>query len=168
MLHPGNKRRGNALIEFTLLGIPMIFILVSIVSMSIDAWAYQNLAWAVDQTARYATLHGTTCTENGNSCAINIGSMATYFINTASALDAGSVSVSFTDGSGTTTCNPVNSCKTSITTFPNSSYNSTGSDVKVAATYTLSNPIALFWPSGGSMASSNFTVGATSRQSIEF
>ena len=162
-------QRGNAMIEFTLLGIPTVFILVSIISVSIDMWEYQNLAWATDQTARYATMHGVTCTENGNSCTIKIQNLANYFISTASALNSGSVSVSFTDGSGiATACNPVSSCTSNATTFPGSSYNSVGSDVKVAATYNLSNPIALFWPGGGSVSASNFTVGATSRQRIEF
>lgn len=163
------RRRGNALIEFTLLGIPMIFILVSIVSVSVDMWEYQNLAWATDQTARYATMHGATCGQNGNSCTANVGTMANYFISAASALNSGSVAVSFTDGSGVATaCNPVNSCTANSTQFPGASYNSVGSDIKVTATYNLSNPIALFWPSGGSVAARSFTVGATSRQRIEF
>jgi Flp pilus assembly protein TadG len=165
-----NKRqRGNALIEFTLLGIPMTFILISIVSISIGMWEYQNLAWAVDQTARYGTMHGVTCTENSNSCAINVGNMANYFIGAASALDPGTVSVSFTDGSGTaTTCNPINSCTSNSAQFPGTAYNSVGSDIKVTASYTVPNPIALYWPGSGSVVASNFTVGATSRQRIEF
>jgi len=163
------RQRGNALVEFTLLGIPMTFILISIVSVSIGMWEYQNLAWAVDQTARYGTMHGVTCTQNSNSCTINVGNMASYFISSASALNPGTVSVSFTDGSGVaTTCNPVNTCTSNATQFPGTAYNSIGSDIKVTATYSVPNPIAVYWPGQGSVSSQNFTLGATSRQRIEF
>ena len=162
-------RRGSALIEFTLLGIPTLFILVSVVSISIEAWQYTNLAWAVDQTARYATVHGATCGQNGNSCSIAIGDMANYFISAASALNSGSASVSFTDGSGVaTTCNPVSSCTTSTTQFPGTSYNTIGSDIRVSATYSLTNPFPLYWPGSQTVLPSSFNVGATSRQRIEF
>ena len=64
------RRKGNALIEFTLLGIPLLFITISIVGASIDMWEFHNLAYASDATARYITMHGATCSQNGNTCSI--------------------------------------------------------------------------------------------------
>ena len=160
-------RKGNALIEFTLLGIPLMFITISIVSVSIDMWEFHNLSYAVQATARYVTMHGETCTKNGNSCTINVGNVATYFKGQALALDPTQVIVKLTDSSGTTTCNPVNNCTSSATQFPASGGNSVGSDVTVKATYVLRNPIALFWPPNED-SPSVFTVGATSRQRVLF
>jgi Flp pilus assembly protein TadG len=160
-------RRGNALIEFTLLGIPIIFISLSIVSVSLDMWQFHSLAYSTEMTARYATVHGATCTANTNSCTITIGNMATYYASQALALDPAQVIVNFTDGSGTTTCNPVNSCNSNATQFPKAAYNSIGMDVKVVATYTLKNPFAMFWPPNSDPASA-FSVSATSRQRIGF
>ena len=168
MLRPDARhRRGNALIEFTLLGVPLLFITISIVAVSIDMWEFHNLAYSVEQTARYVTVHGATCTQNTNSCTITVGNVATYFKTQALALDPTQVIVTITDGSGTTTCNPVNSCTGSATQFPNPANNSVGSDVTIKATYILKNPVVLFWPPDID-SPSDFTVGATSRQRIIF
>ena len=108
MLRPDARhRRGNALIEFTLLGVPLLFITISIVAVSIDMWEFHNLAYSVEQTARYVTVHGATCTQNTNSCTITVGNVATYFKTQALALDPTQVIVMITDGSGTTTASSI-------------------------------------------------------------
>lgn len=164
-------RAGNTLIEFTLLGIPLMFITISIVAVSIDMWEFHNLAYASEATSRYVTLHGATCSATTatatNNCTITVGAVASYFKAQALALNSDQVIVNLTDGSGTTTCNPVNSCTSSTTQFPNPLYNSVGSDITVKATYTLVNPIVLFWPPNTDPAGA-FTVAATSRQRIVF
>jgi Flp pilus assembly protein TadG len=165
--HRNSACKGQALVEFTLVGIPMMFVAMSVVAVSIDMWQYQNLAYATTMTARYASMHGATCSQNGNTCTITIGNMATFFASQAMALNAGSVNVTITDGGGSTTCNPVNSCNSGIAQFPSTGNNSVGSDVTVSATYTLKNPIAMFWPPD-SDAAHDFVTGAKSRQRIMF
>lgn len=160
-------RRGNALVEFSLMGIPIIFITISIVSISLDMWAFFTLAYSTEATARYASVHGATCTLNTNTCTIRISDVTAFFESHSQALDPGKVTVKLIDGSGTTTCNPVTSCDSSTAQFPNSSYNAIGSDLKITATYSLDSPIAMFWPAS-SEASSSYRVGATSRQRIIF
>jgi Flp pilus assembly protein TadG len=159
------SRRGNTLIEFSLLGIPIMLTTISIVFVSIAMWQFHCLAYASETTAAYASVHGATCAKYGNTCAVTISGMATYFATQAIALPASQVSVNFTDGSGTTSCSPLNSCASNVTQFPSSAYNGVGSDVTVTATYTLSNPIEAFWPGNGPH---NFAVSATSRQRIMF
>lgn len=168
-LHPirSGSRRGSALIEFTLLGIPILFTAISIVAVSIDMWEFHSLAYSTEATARYATTHGATCTANSNSCTITIGTLATFYSSQAIALDPAQVIVKFTDSSGTVTCNPVNTCYSNSTQFPAALYNSIGMDVKVTATYILKNPVTMFWPPNADPAN-DFTVGATSRQRILF
>jgi len=162
-----STRRGNALIEFTLLGIPLTFITISIVAISVDMWEFHNLAFVTEATSRYISIHGATCAQNGNSCTITVGNVATFFQNDALALDPSKVIVTLTDGSGSTTCNPVNSCNSTSTQFPSATYNAVGSDVTVSATYILKNPIAIFWPPDTDRPA-DFTVAAKSRQRILF
>ena len=163
-------RGGNALVEFTLLGIPVIFITISIVAMGLNMWEFHNLAYATESTARYISMHGATC-GSPNSCTLTIQSSANFFETQALALDPSLVKVIFTDGSGSTTCNPVKNCTTSsagnLVKFPATNYNAVNSDISVSATYLLKNPIALYWPPD-SDSSHDFTVGAVSKQRILF
>src|SRR5579864_6313961 len=52
------RQRGSAMIEFTLVGIPMIFMLVSVFEISRGMWTYHTLAYAVKEGTRYAIVHG--------------------------------------------------------------------------------------------------------------
>ncbi len=162
------KRRGNALIEFTLVGIPVIFLTISVFSISIDMWEFHELPYAVEMTARYAATHGQGCTQSGNTCSLTVGNMVTYFEAQNISLIPSLVNVTFTDGSGSTSCAPISTCAASATTFPHSGSNAPGQDIKVYATYTLKNPVALFWPPTQSAVWQDFTVSATSRQRILF
>jgi hypothetical protein len=72
-----------------------------------------------------------------------------------------------TDGSGTTTCNPVSSCNSTSTTFPSAGYNSVGSDITITATYGVKSPLAMFWPPDVDWAH-DYTLGSQSRQRIMF
>jgi Flp pilus assembly protein TadG len=162
------KRRGNALIEFTLVGIPVIFLTISVFSISIDMWEFHELPYAVEMTARYAATHGQGCAQSGNTCSITVAKMVTYFEAQNISLIPSLVNVTFTDGSGSTSCAPLSNCAASATTFPHTGYNAPGQDITVYATYTLKNPIAMFWPPTQSAVWQNFTVSATSRQRILF
>lgn len=159
-------RGGNALIEFSLLGIPIIFITIAIVAMGLNMWEFHNLAYATEATARYISMHGVNCQ---STCSLTIQASANFFETQALALDPSVVKVVFTDGSGPTTCNPVNSCSTNTANFPSQSgaYNAVGGDITVSATYLLKNPIALYWPPDRE-SSGDFTVGAVSKQRILF
>jgi Flp pilus assembly protein TadG len=167
MKNARNRRGGNALIEFSLLGVPLMFVTISVVSISIDMWEFHNLAFATDATARYISMHGATCSANSNSCTITVGNVANYFETVGMALMHSTAVLYLTDGSGTTTCNPVSTCTSSSTQFPNASYNSVGSDIKVKATYVLKSPFPMYWPPRDDPPS-DFTVAATSRQRILF
>ena len=162
-----HSRRGSTLLEFSLVGIPQLFIVISVISAGINMWQFSTLAYASESTARYISVHGNTCSINGNSCLITVGDAASYFKREAPALDSARVVVRFTDGSGTTTCNPLNTCTSSATPFPDATYNGVGQDITVKATFTLVNPMIMFWPPREDDVGS-FVVGATSRQRILF
>jgi Flp pilus assembly protein TadG len=162
------NRRGSALIEFTLVGIPVIFLTISVFSISIDMWEFHELPHAVEMTARYAATHGQGCSQSGNSCGLTVAMLASYFEAQNISLLPSLVNVTFTDGSGSIACAPLTDCESSTTAFPNAGYSAPGQDVTVYATYDLKNPVAMFWPSSPGSVWQTFTVGATSRQRILF
>jgi Flp pilus assembly protein TadG len=164
MAKTGN-RRGSALIEFTLVGIPVIFLTISVFSVSIDMWEFHELPQAVEMTARYAATHGQGC---AGTCGLTVANLASYFEAQNISLLPSLVNVTFTDGTGSIDCSPLTDCESNSTAFPNASSSAPGQDVTVYATYTLKNPVAMFWPSSPGSVWHAFTVGATSRQSILF
>jgi Flp pilus assembly protein TadG len=162
------KRRGFAVLEFTLVALPVIFLTVSIIEASLAMWQYHTMAYAVDLAARYVVVHGRGCTQNGNTCSVTLGNVAHLIAQQSVALDASKLNVTLTTHSGPTTCNPLNTCFTSTTQFPSATDNGVNLDVTIAATYPISNPMPMFWPGAGTSSIGAFTLGATSRQRILF
>lgn len=162
-----SARRGTALIEFTLLGIPLLCVTTSVMSIGLDAWQYWSLAYATDNTARYISMHGATCSQNNNVCTITTGQIASFFESQSMALSSASVDVTLTDSSGTTTCNPVSNCASGSAFFPANTANSVGSDITVQATYKLTNPITMFF-GNNHVTGNDYTVGAKSKVRIQF
>lgn len=164
-----SQRRGATMIEFTMLGIPAIFLFLSIMSAAVDMWQFFTLSYAVGQTARYASVHGAGCTTGTNSCTITQANVASYFETQALALIPASTTMTMNDGSGVITCTPVTSCPSPTAVFPSSGHNTAGANtVSVSASYTLTDPIAMFWPSAGSLIPRTWTVKAASTQEVLF
>jgi len=46
------------MIEFTIIGIPVLCLSVAIVEASLGAWQYHSMAYAVEVATRYACMHG--------------------------------------------------------------------------------------------------------------
>src|SRR5580698_8253691 len=87
------KRGGFALVEFTLVGIPLIFLTISIIEASIAMWQYHSMMFANESAARYASMHGYGCTQNGNTCTITVGTVAKMIANQAPSLDTSRLDV---------------------------------------------------------------------------
>ena len=68
---------GNAMIEFILVGIGLLFMLFSIFEICRGVWIYTTLAHAIKAGTRYAVVHGKSCTVTPNNC----GSATTTTIN---------------------------------------------------------------------------------------
>ena len=163
------SRRGSLLLEFILMGVPVLFLTISVFEASLMMWQYHTMAEAVQIVAQYVTAHGYNCS-NGNSCAITIGNIASYIEQTGVGLDPSKLNVTIASANSSTACRPVNTCTSSSTQFPpatNGDYN-VGNDITVSATYTMNNPITMFWPSKVSTSTGVLTLGATSTQRIVF
>jgi len=161
------RRRGSSLLEFALVGIPIMLLPTAILFVALDMWQYHTLAYSTQSTARYVSLHGRDCTENGSSCTVSIGDVATYFAAHAVALDPSNTKVILTSATQTITCNPVNTCVGNAAQFPNANDNGVNFDVTVTAYYTVMNPARLI-PGVSSAGPSAFTLFATTRQRITY
>ena len=162
------RRNGTGLIEFTLLTLPVIFMTLSILEMSLIGWKYHSMAYGVEVAARYACIHGRNCSKNGNSCTITVGNVANVIASQSPALDASQLNVTLTTHASSVSCNPLNSCFSNASQFPNSTDNGVGLDVTITATYLFRNPIPFAWAGQAGSTVGTFTLGATSRQSIVF
>jgi Flp pilus assembly protein TadG len=161
-------RRGFAIIEFTMLALPIMFLTISIVEASIGMWQFHSMAHAVGVATRFAATHGRTCGQNGNSCTITLGTLTTLLSRQAPGLATSKLRVTLYTHAATTTCNPISACKASTAQFPNATDNAVNFDVKIVATYPVANPLPMFWPGSRASRGSAFTLGATSRQRIVF
>jgi hypothetical protein len=159
-----SSRRGNAMLEFVFVGVPMLMVTISSVFISTEMWQYSCLCYATEETARYVTMHGAGCTQNGNTCSLTVGNVTTYFQNQALGLSPNQVNLTLTDSSGSTRCNPFAHCETSSSQFPASTANSVGSDITIKATYPVNTIIAMFWAASSAV----YNLGATSTQRIVF
>jgi Flp pilus assembly protein TadG len=163
-----NGRRGDALIEFTLIGIPVIFVTISIIEASLAMWQFHSMSYTIETAARYAATHGRGCTKNGNTCSITVGGLTHLIANQAPPLDPSKLNITLTTDTTTRACHPINVCFSSTDMFPNATDNGVNLDIKIVATYPVSNPMPMFWPGSGAVAGATYTLGATTRQRIVF
>src|SRR5579863_7779113 len=129
-------RRGFGVIEFTMVAIPVIFLTTSIIEMSLESWKFHSMMYGIQVAARYACQHGRTCSKNtggasANSCTIRVEDVANMISHQAPSLDPALLNVTLTTHSATTTCNPLNSCFSTTTQFPDSR-NSCSTDCRLS------------------------------------
>lgn len=139
-------RLGQSLIEFTFVGIPLMFVLISIFEISRGMWVYHTLAHATKTAARYSIVHGQNCVAPAaNTCAVTIGTIAQQFQNAGVGLDLATTSINFIDNGGTVTCT-LSACLGNSTTWPTASGNAPSQVITIEATTPFKSAIALFWP----------------------
>jgi Flp pilus assembly protein TadG len=155
-------RRGNAVIEFTLVAIPLIFIQFSIVEMCRGMWDYHSLAQAVKVASRAAATRGAGCA--GAGCAMTVGQIATTIAGFAGGMPASALNVTLTSNAGNVTCNPLSTCTSSSTVWPPAGGNAAGSDIVISGSYNFTSALMMFAPGTNGMQFSGVTFTAKSRQ----
>jgi hypothetical protein len=149
----GNRRQGNTMLEFTLVGIPLIFVLISVFEVARGMWIYDTLAYAVKEGTRYAILHGENCNVSPNACNITVGDVVGKIRDSGVGLLPSELNVTLLTASGVqTACNPIStSCLTSTTRWPPSlaGDDQVGKLITIRATYQFNSALAMFWPGAG-------------------
>ena len=71
------------MIEFVLVGIPIIFILISVFELARGMWLYHTAAYALREGARYAIVRGNNCNLYPNNCAVTVAQVASRIRDSA-------------------------------------------------------------------------------------
>ena len=153
------------MLEFVLVGIPMIFIWISIEEMARGMWQYHTLQYAVKMANSYAAVHGATCAAPPNSCTVKVSDVVNVFTTNAIGIPTGNVALTLSSKNNSATCLQVSTCSTSSswsTQWPPSanSDNAVGNWVKIRADYTFNTALAMFWPGAGTPVSFGTSAGA--------
>ncbi|HUP02678.1 MAG TPA: TadE family protein [Bryobacteraceae bacterium] len=172
-----NRRRGTALVEFAMIGAPLIFIWISVFQMAIIEWRYHTLQYAVKMTTSYMSTHGSDCSTGGNTCSIEIENAAQILENAAVGIPPKAISVTFTPigsdhvtaagGSYPLTCT-LDQCLTNTTSYPPTGYGDRGCDIKITASYTFNSMLGMFVPGQNSVHFGTYTFTSDSQQAILF
>ncbi len=175
MARTTERRRGSTIVEFTLVGIPLIFVLISVFEMARGMWIYHTVAHAVKEGTRFAIVHGYNCSISPNSCQRTVGDVVRVVRDAGVGLDPGQLNLTLTAESSTPiTCNPASTCLGRTDIWPPYPANQPGiSTVEITATYPFESAIAMFWPGaagpgGKGMNFPRFNLPASSRETIQF
>ena len=163
------KRKGNAMVEFVLVGIPVIFILISIFEISLGLWTYQTMAYAVREGVRYAAVHGKGCA-SPNTCQVTIGQITSVIKSAGVGLDPNATTLTFTPASGSATSDTITNLLASNTTWPPSAANGVGQNVKIAVNYPFRTVLAIFWVGDGRPINDSqvFHLSASSTEPVQY
>jgi Flp pilus assembly protein TadG len=161
-------RRGSAALEFTLVAIPLLFVLISIAELGRGMWMYHTLAFAVKEGARYAIVHGQNCAAASSSCAGTVQAVAQTVRSAGVGLDPSQLQVSLQSASAKQSCNPLNSCLTNTAQWPPYPDNAVGLPVTVSGTILFRSAISMFWPGSGTVSAGAVNLGAASAEEIRY
>jgi hypothetical protein len=174
-----SRHNGQALVEFTLVGIPIIFLLISIFEVSRGMWVYDTLSYAVKQGVRYAIVHGENCGRAPNSCQVNLGPSTNACNNTNSTiaeviqcagvgLDPTNTKVTFISAEGTLGPYSLNAVPGSGGFWPPTNGNQVGQPVTIEIRTPFNSIIAMLFPGSAPVTFASGTLPASSSDLIQF
>jgi Flp pilus assembly protein TadG len=152
---PARKRSrwGNATLEFTLVGIPLIFVLISTFEMARGMWIYHTLAYAVKEGARYTIVRGQNSPNQvtlGGTATGLVTPICNYIVKQGPGLIAHQLSLTFTSSvAGAVGPYTADACPTAAVWPPGGADvidNQPGQTITISATYPFQSTIILFWP----------------------
>jgi hypothetical protein len=109
------SQRGSTLVEMAFVGIPMIFLIISLFEISRGMWIYTTLSYAARESTRYISMHGQNC--QLQNCGVTPAQLGTYIENVAAGLDPTKVTVTFTSLSDYFVC-PLNTLQNGTCVTP--------------------------------------------------
>jgi hypothetical protein len=165
------QQRGSAMVEFATAGIASTIMLISTFQLAMIMWNYHTMAFVVHEATRFVAVRGVGCTKPGNTCSVNVGTIAHRIDYLGIGIPSGRVNVTLTTDSGAQTlCAPLSSCFSNTTVWPPSSNNDnkTGSLVTISANYQFQSALLFFWPGVGTQNFGAIGLPASSTQSVVF
>jgi Flp pilus assembly protein TadG len=166
--HTKKPQAGASVLEFTLVGIPIIFFLISTFEIARGMWNYHALAYAVREGTRYASVHGVNCATAPNTCTVTIAQITQRILDAGIGLTSSQLQLTFTHTGGATACT-ANSCLANNTAWPPAPGNAVGNYIQIDATLPFQSAICMFWPGAGPGSTfGTFNFPASSRDTIQF
>jgi hypothetical protein len=183
------KQRGQAMIEFTLVGIPILFILVSIFEISRGMWMYHTMAYAVKDGVRFASVHGINCYKtagsggsNPNDCKKTIADIAQLIRDAGVGLDPTTTTLTFFPGDGggvSTQCKMAGGGGTDCPQLKTNawppfdatgatSFDAIGKPIRIDVNTPFHSAIALFWPGAKPVVFGTVNLGASSTDYVQY
>ncbi len=147
---PRSRRKlcGNATIEFTLVGIPLVFVLISTMEMARGMWIYHTLAYAVKEGTRYAVARG-----QNNPIPTTYQNVCNAIAQAGTGLLPEDLTLSFTSLGGTSPPYTANNCPPTQQWPPGNNAgiidNQPGQTISITAYYPFVSAISMFWPGAG-------------------
>lgn len=179
------RSAGNAFLEFTFVGIPLVFVLISIFEVSRVMWQYNTAAHAVREAVRFASVHGNDCAVAPNSCTQTIQQIAQVF----SFYGAGVVpedlqNIRFiygeADETADYTCADLaaaldGSCADAGVYWPGPAPGQPANagafftmPISISAEYHVRSAIAMFWPGSAPVSFGSFQLPVSSTEMINY
>ena len=161
-------QKGTATLEMTLVGIPLIFVLISTFEIARGMWIYDTLAYALREGTRYAIVHGADCAPP-NACKVAVKDIASVIQRAGVGLyDTDHFQIemnSLRDHVSST----LTSALADPTQFPTPGGDAIGAPVTFTAKYPFQSAIAMFWPGAGPGVNfMSVTFTASSQEAIQF
>jgi Flp pilus assembly protein TadG len=98
-MKPRHQSRGNSMLEFILVGIPLLLVLIGTFEMGLGMWIYHGVGNAVREGSRYVIVHGANCGAP-NTCQVTVAQIAAKIQAGAPGLDPSQFTVTLTPVSG--------------------------------------------------------------------
>ena len=165
------RRKGASTIEMTLVGIPIIFVMISVFEISRGMWMYETAAHAVREGVRFAVVHGANCVNdpaNGfnNNCAKTAAEVAAKIREAGVGLDPATTMVRFTAAGVALAQCPLNACPATL--WPPAGQNTVGTVIQIDISTPFNSALAMFWPGAGAVSFTTTNMGASSSDAIQF
>lgn len=169
---PRASRKGASILEFTLVGIALIFVLISFFEMARGMWTYQTLAYAVREGARYASVHGRDCdTPTPPNCRVTVAQIVSAIRSAGPGLDPNATTVTLTDANGAVVGpQSMTAFLSSTTLWPSTAAYTPGQVLQISASYPFRTILAMFWVGDGRPLSDSqtFHLAASSTEFIQY
>ena len=143
--------RGNATIEFTLVGIPLVFVLISTIEMARGMWIYHTLGYAIKEGTRYAVARGQNNTPLNHSTYQRVCSA---IIQAGAGLVKDDLSLTFQSATQTKSFSNGNDCLADTDQWPPGAAaakidDQAGQTISITGYYPFVSTISMFWPGAG-------------------
>ncbi len=138
---------GNATLEFTFVGIPLVFVLISTFEMARGMWVYHTLAHAVREGTRYTVVHGQNSVSQ-----VPLSTICNTIVQQGPGLIPKDLNLTFNSFSGSAGPYSAGSggsnsvCPSAGVWPPVGVDNQPGQIISITATYPFQSAIAMFWP----------------------